>query len=88
MTDIEIRKLIIEALRYANVLAIRDNALVPAFLNKQADIPLAMLDMDSLAAMELCIAIELNSGVSIAPDALRELDTLARLAQKVCDEQH
>ena len=87
MTNIEIRKLIIDALKYANVHGIQNNAQVSGFLSGEGDVNLSSLDMDSLATMELFIAIELNCGVSIVPETLLTLNTLSDLAQKISDEQ-
>ena len=51
-----------------------------AFLAGSADVPVVELDMDSLARMELCIAIEIGTGVSLAPEELDRYRTLAALA--------
>ena len=79
------RRRLIAAMEGANVLMLRDNALVAPFLDGRGDIPFTALGMDSLAAMELCIAIELDLGVSIAPDALAQFATLGTLVQRLCD---
>lgn len=83
MTDQEIRMIIVEALDYASVFAMQDNNLQAAFLDGQQDIPLEELGMDSLAVMELCIAIEINAGVSIVSSELQSIDTLNRLVDTV-----
>ena len=88
MKKTEIRKLIIDALEYANVLGIRNNAQFDEFLSGKVDFSLDTLHMDSLATMELCIAVELNCGVSIAPETLLELTTLEELTLKIFDEQN
>ena len=49
------------------------------FLAGVHDVPIDTLDMDSLAEMEVCIAIEVNAGVSIVPEQLRKIGTLGRL---------
>ena len=83
MTAPQVRALIVEALEYSSVIALRDKNLTEAFLAGTHEVPIALLDMDSLAEMELCIAIEVNAGVSILPDELRKIGTLARLVALV-----
>lgn len=39
--------------------------------------------MDSLARMELCIAIEVETGVSLTPDDLDSFRSLGALARRV-----
>jgi acyl carrier protein len=79
MTDEQVRGVIVEALEYSSVIALRDKNLTEAFLAGTHEVPVDLLDMDSLAEMEVCIAIEVNSGVSIVPDQLRKIGTLGRL---------
>jgi hypothetical protein len=50
-----------------------DNGLRRAFLSGGANIALDRLDMDSLADMEFCIAIELSTGVTLLPAQLAGL---------------
>jgi len=83
MTEEQARKILVQAMRYANVIGLSVE-LRTAFETGRADIELDQLDMDSLATMELCIAIEANSGVSITPDQLKAAATgnaLVRLMQ-------
>ena len=75
MTEPQIRAMLVEALEYASVIALRDKNLIADFLAGTNEVP----DMDSLAEMELCIAIEVHAGVSIVPDRLRKIGTLGRL---------
>ena len=83
MTEYEIRTVIVEALDYANVVGIRDHNMIPLFLEGSEDIDFNQLSIDSLATMELCIAIEVNAGVSIVPDELQKIGTLNRLVEIV-----
>lgn len=83
MTDHEIRTIIVEALEYASVFTMKKNDLTAAFLKEKDDIRLSALDMDSLASMELCIAIELNTGVSVVPTDLQRIGTLNRLVETI-----
>lgn len=74
---------IADALVYASVPRFRDSAEQADFVAGRRDIRMADLEIDSLAAMELCIAIETNSGVSIAPGELAEVASLGALAERV-----
>lgn len=83
MTDDEIRKVIADALVYAAVPGFRGSPRERDFVDGGADIQLADLDIDSLAAMELCIAIETNVGASILPQDLEKIGSLDSLVKKV-----
>jgi acyl carrier protein len=83
MTDHEIRNIIAQELEYACLTVMRDKKLTPIFLEGRHDISLGELEMDSLAEMELCIAIEINTGVSIVPNDLQSIGTLNRLVDVV-----
>lgn len=83
MTDDEIRKVIADALVYAAVPGFRGSQRERDFVEGRADIRLADLDIDSLAAMELCIAIETNVGASILPQDLAKIGSLDSLVTKV-----
>ena len=83
MTEQEIRAIIIDALEYANVVAISDQNMATLFLEGREDIEIQKLNMDSLATMELCIALEVNTGVSIVPDDLQKIATLDLLVKAV-----
>jgi acyl carrier protein len=83
MTEQQIRALVVEALEYSNVLALRDKNLAGDFLAGTGEVPVEALDMDSLAEMEVCIAIEVSTGVSILPERLRKIGTLGRLVAQI-----
>ena len=83
MTEQEIRTIIVEALEYANILSSDDDSGLPFFLDGSEDVFLNQLDIDSLDAMELCIALEINAGVTIVPDDLQRVGTLNRLVPTV-----
>lgn len=80
MTSEKARKVLLQAMRYANVQGLPE-AQGEAFLAGEADLELDRLDMDSLAAMELCIAIEANGGASITPDQLKGAATGSALVR-------
>lgn len=67
-----VRVAVFEALKVAAP-ARFDNGLRRAFLSGGANIALDRLDMDSLADMEFCIAIELSLGVTLLPAQLAAL---------------
>ncbi|RYE08314.1 MAG: acyl carrier protein [Hyphomicrobiales bacterium] len=83
MTDEDIRRLIAEALRYAAVPHFRDSDVEAAFVAGARDIAVRDLDIDSLASMELCIAIETSTGVSIVPGDLVSIASLGQLVDRV-----
>ena len=86
MTEQEVRTIIVGALEYANVVTMSDQNMGPLILAGREDIDIPQLGMDSLATMELCIALEVNTGVSIVPHDLLEIGTLNRLVKAVQDK--
>jgi acyl carrier protein len=82
MTDQEIRTLVSEALVYAAVPGYAGGDAQQAFLAGE-DVPMDMLEIDSLATMELCIAIEANLDVSILPAVIEEVPSLNALVEHV-----
>lgn len=85
MTEPDVRALMLDALAYANARSRLTEQQARDFLEGTCDLPFDQLELDSLATMELCIAIEVNAGVSIVPDRLHKIGTLGRLAQHVRD---
>jgi hypothetical protein len=83
MTEPEIRKMLVDAMLSASVFGVRDNGWTDAFLAGTRDIALGELEMDSLGAMELCIAVEVNTGVEIVPDELASMATLETLVATI-----
>ena len=87
MTDLaqsnDIRKIVVEALTYANAVGIEDHPDREAFLTGQIDISLSDLEIDSLAAMEFCIYLELNCGIEITPDELEDIKSMNELTSVV-----
>jgi acyl carrier protein len=85
LTEAEIRQVISDALSYASVPLYTGSSEEADFVAGRRDIRMDQFDIDSLAAMELCIAIEANLGVEIAPAELEKITTLGgivKLAQK------
>ena len=81
MTTIRSRQRVVAALRSASVACFQiDNRFQP-FIDDGVDIALAELAADSLAVMEICIALELTCGLSLEPERLRGLVSMAQLAE-------
>ncbi|MEM1114176.1 MAG: acyl carrier protein [Pseudomonadota bacterium] len=54
-----------------------DAELIQQLQTGPADIQLEDLEFDSLAVMEFCISVELNTGVELTPDHLEQCKTMA-----------
>ena len=85
MTDADIRQMISTGLEQGSCFALRNNGWKEEFLAGRRDVAFADLDIDSLAIMELCIAIEVESGVSILPDEIVKCETLGAVVERVQD---
>jgi acyl carrier protein len=77
-----LRAVLVEGLEAGAISEISRVAVRDPFLAGELDLELAALAMDSLAKMELCIAIEVGTGVSLAPE---ELDRYRSLGALVTD---
>jgi hypothetical protein len=82
MTNQQIKELISEALVYASVPGFAGGAAQRTFL-AGGDVSIAALEIDSLAAMELCIAIEANLDVTILPADIGETASLNALVERI-----
>ena len=78
-----IRTAILDGLSAGAVWQAKRAAFRDAFLAGESAVPMAELEMDSLAKMELCIAIEVGTGVSLAPEELERYGSLAALVDDV-----
>lgn len=83
MTDATIRQIIATGLEQGSCFALRNNGWTEDFLAGRRDVAFAEMDIDSLAIMELCIAIEVESGVSILPEDLVKCETLGAVVTQV-----
>ena len=70
------RKIIVSALDDGNVFSFRDVHLINLFLSGEKKILISDLLLDSLSSMEICIAIELSTKISISPEELMNLESL------------
>jgi acyl carrier protein len=69
-----------EVLRDSGLSFLGDDELENAFIDGRFDLNLGQLEVDSLAAMEICIAIEANWGVAIVPEDLNKIGSIQALA--------
>lgn len=54
-------------------------------LRAAGEVPLTSFDIDSLAVMEICIAVEVHSGAQIVPAELVELETINALVMRLLE---
>ncbi|HET6621064.1 MAG TPA: phosphopantetheine-binding protein [Dongiaceae bacterium] len=83
MSDSEIRTAIAELLRDAGIFYLRDENVERDFIDGSFDATLDQLRFDSLAAMELCIALEANWGSALVPEDLNRIGSLRNLVRIV-----
>lgn len=81
MDEKAVRAILVRGLEAGAVPQLFAPAARAAFLAGEDDLRFAALDMDSLARMELCIAIELATGVTIVPDELGSYESAGELAR-------
>lgn len=67
----------------SGVYTLMERGVEEQFVAGLADIPLAELEMDSLALMQFCIAIESTWAVSITPGEFAGFGTLQQLVSHV-----
>jgi len=83
MNEQSIREMVSKALEYASVPGFAGSAVQRAFVEGQQDVAFSDLQIDSLAAMELCIAIEANVDVTILPVDLPGIGSLEALVRRI-----
>ncbi len=83
MTETELRAAMVEMFRESGVFHLRDNDFESAFVDGKYDARLDELDIDSLAAMEICIALEANWGTALVPEDLQRVGSLQALVRIV-----
>ena len=67
---------------------INDVLIRESFLAATRDLTFAELEMDSLAKMELCIAIEVGTGVSLAPEELGRFAAIGEIVTMLRKRLH
>lgn len=80
MIESDAKTVIASALRSANIVGWADSEQERAFLSGGKDIRIDELHMDSLAAMEFCVFLEVETGLSLNSDELRLVGTLEKLS--------
>ena len=83
MNDDEIKTHLATMLEQANIRELSDGSIEKDFVKGSLDIAFDKLDMDSLARLQLCIAIEIELGVSIVPEQLCSMRSLNSLLQEI-----
>jgi acyl carrier protein len=79
MIETQIRASLTEIFRDLGVFFLRDRNVEKQFIDGCYDANLEELNVDSLAAMEICIALEANWGATIVPDDLHRVGSLQAL---------
>lgn len=82
-TELEARQALVDAMEYAQVFAFRYAGITDDFLAGSADMTIEDLGLDSLSSIELCIAIENKTGVSILLTDLWDIGTLQNLVARI-----
>lgn len=85
MTEREAYEIIDEAFENTNVDALALEGMTLEAVRQVGKKPLDAFEMDSLAAMEICIAIEIDAGVTILPAELVGLTHLQDLAALILE---
>lgn len=83
MSDDEIRQMLVDAIDASSIVGLRHSGLMEGFLAGTADVPFDVLEMDSMGVMELCIAVEVNTGVEVVPAELAELSSLGAVVAAI-----
>ncbi len=85
MKTTEIRRSLAEVFRELRPYFLRDEKLEEEFINGCFDVNLDQLVVDSLAAMEICIALEANWGIALVPEDLQRIGSLQALVREVSE---
>ena len=88
MNEREIRLILVDGLEAGAVHQANDVSIRESFLAGTRALTCAELEMDSLAKMELCIAIELGTGVSLAPEELGRFASIGEIVTMLRERLH
>ena len=83
MKVLAIRQTIAEALEFANALEHVTAQDLAAFVAGSQPLTIEQIRLDSLARMELLIALETEHGVAVTPAAFERFESLAALADAI-----
>ncbi len=86
MNDRDIRVAIVNGLHQASAILFKDADISEEFVAGKADMRIEDMQMDSLSIMELCISIELDTGVSILPEEMVQIESLEALVRVIGDK--
>jgi acyl carrier protein len=85
MKETEIRRALAEVFRDSSVFFLQDENVEEQFIDGRYDVTFDQLDVDSLAAMEICIALEANWGTALVPEDLQRVGSLQTLVSVVME---
>ena len=88
MNEREIRLILADGLEAGAVHQVSNVSIREAFLAGTRDLTFEELEMDSLAKMELCIAIEVGTGVSLAPEELGRFAAIGEIVAMLRERLH
>ncbi len=83
MTINNVLETLIRIFDEASIAEIKDAGVQEGILNGETDLVFDEIEMDSLACMEVCIGIEIETGVSISPDELNKMGSLQKVAKSI-----
>jgi acyl carrier protein len=78
---VSVRADIIEILRICRIFTLSGEPIDESLLTDHDDVPLSLITIDSLEAMQLCIELEKRCGWSITPEELIAFESLGELAR-------
>jgi acyl carrier protein len=78
-----LREHVFDAFKAADAPVALGEARRKAFVDDAAPLKLSELDMDSLARMEFCIAIEIALGVTLLPAQLEKIETTDEIVRLI-----
>ena len=88
MNEREIRRVLVDGLEAGAAHRVTDVSIRESSLAGTRDLTFAELEMDSLAKMELCIAIEVGTGVSLAPEELGRFAAIGEIVTMLRKRLH
>ncbi len=85
MSEDEIRQMLADAVEGSTIVGQHRTRMLREFRAGASTVPFSELEMDSMGMMELCIAIEVNTGVEIVPAELAEMASLGEVVARVVE---
>ncbi len=86
MERAELRAALFDALLAASVPEAFEDDLRRSFLDDGKDFALSEVEMDSLASMEFCIALELSLGITLSTQRLHKLGSTDAIERFVAEK--